>query len=142
MRISDWSSDVCASDLPPVGRRRTDHAHGEAPATRSCGSGFSREPFVMTLLSKRIVGWVGFTNPASRPGERTRTTLGCWGQPSLRTCAPRPLPVPLRIEDIGSPARLATLSLPAADSQPNLAGSDFPAIAPPTQPRARPPPAP
>src|SRR3546814_1856234 len=60
---------------PPVGRRRTDHAHGEAPATRSCGSGFSREPFVMTLLSKRIVGWVGFTNPASRRTEEHTSEL-------------------------------------------------------------------
>src|SRR3546814_10766762 len=26
MRISDWSSDVCSSDLAPVGRRQLHHA--------------------------------------------------------------------------------------------------------------------
>src|SRR3546814_15613983 len=35
---------------------------------------------------RRIVGWVGFINPASRSGDRTRGMLGWWGQPSLRSC--------------------------------------------------------
>src|SRR3546814_872350 len=36
----------------------------------------------------QIVGWVGFINPASRPGDRTRGVLGWWSQPSLRSMHP------------------------------------------------------
>src|SRR3546814_6446183 len=35
---------------------------------------------------RQIVGWVGFINPASRPGNRTCGVLGWWSQPSLRSC--------------------------------------------------------
>src|SRR3546814_8116669 len=36
MRISDWSSDVCSSDLPPLWHRASDPRHGRG---RSGGTG-------------------------------------------------------------------------------------------------------
>src|SRR3546814_13538083 len=44
MRISDWSSDVCSSDLPlPLGLRRLAHAAAPALAAGRGGAGRRRE---------------------------------------------------------------------------------------------------
>src|SRR3546814_13559556 len=37
MRISDWSSDVCSSDLLPITTRTETHASNEFPGSRATG---------------------------------------------------------------------------------------------------------
>src|SRR3546814_10510587 len=46
MRISDWSTDVCSSDLPGEGRNRGGRSHGKAPAGGGTNKG-------ATLVSRR-----------------------------------------------------------------------------------------
>src|SRR3546814_17562734 len=59
MRISDWSSDVCSSDLPPAPPlRRGPEDQGQrttatTPATPPCRSGFSRELLISPGLSSK-----------------------------------------------------------------------------------------
>src|SRR3546814_1093080 len=51
LRISDWSSDVCSSDLRYSGR--CDRSHGRTPrAARPTGAGR-----VLLLASTRVPGW-------------------------------------------------------------------------------------
>src|SRR3546814_14061263 len=55
MRISDWSSDVCSSDLPRHPRRtkpvlsRISHQHAEAPRCISPSSRNHREPGLLKI---------------------------------------------------------------------------------------------
>src|SRR3546814_15546951 len=71
MRISDWSSDVCSSDLPQQERQRLSRivvgrCQRRSPATAGlfcgcccrccCGSGFSRELLAPPLRRQRRVG--------------------------------------------------------------------------------------
>src|SRR3546814_9717801 len=59
MRISDWSSDVCSSDLAP----RRLHAGGRNPLRSMAGRG-GRETSAR-LVRRRLLG-----NQLRRPGER------------------------------------------------------------------------
>src|SRR3546814_7164108 len=43
MRICDWSSDVCASDLDPAASAHEDHALAEAVERRGGGAGLGRQ---------------------------------------------------------------------------------------------------
>src|SRR3546814_365904 len=59
MRISDWSSDVCSSDLPRCGIERWLHANGRR---RTCATGSNTEDQPMAenkLVEARTVGIVG-----------------------------------------------------------------------------------
>src|SRR3546814_5571612 len=76
MRISDWSSDVCSSDLPRAGRRHRSADGGTALATGT-------EPL---LLSRRSCGIrLGATVAAP---ARPRTVLDALGLPPDRYDGP------------------------------------------------------
>src|SRR3546814_12533790 len=112
MRISDWSADVALpiSGPPPAGaerelpqRRRGQRLpQGRLRRHRRAVPGRQRRPAApdgaaaLTAVLPTpppswerpwplptFVGWVGFINPASRPGNRERGMLGWWGQTRL-----------------------------------------------------------
>src|SRR3546814_4591842 len=60
MRISDWSSDVCSSDLPGQGMRRTHHADE---------IGRHRIGALMQRLEKTVLRTAADTTPDHRPGD-------------------------------------------------------------------------
>src|SRR3546814_8432723 len=65
MRISDWSSDVCSSDLQYDGQHQAIDAELQAalkacPATYQCGeAGCSPDPRCVNALNARVPGIIG-----------------------------------------------------------------------------------
>src|SRR3546814_16722895 len=79
MRISDWSSDVCSSDLPRIRRLALQEQDAKCPMAchfngkyRICHS-----------------GWIRDGRQAAGGSERTGFLLGRPGQPAL--CQPHPI---------------------------------------------------
>src|SRR3546814_17482385 len=70
MRISDWSSDVCSSDLQPEYRSRFGPGYADAPDK----GGYLRSPGGMALRHGRIDGDLRTTPPFPDRGLRT----GAW----------------------------------------------------------------
>src|SRR3546814_5624383 len=74
MRISDWSSDVCSSDLDVVDR------WGNMVAATPSGGWFQSSPVVpglgFSLSTRAQMFWLEEGLPSTlRPGRRPRTTL-------------------------------------------------------------------
>src|SRR3546814_1489617 len=87
MRISDWSSDVCSSDLPLRGRegrdrlsptRQTTRRRTPAPWLARSACDLAPAMWVVTLGQDRLRAW-----GAQRVGPRCRAAAGA--NPSLRT---------------------------------------------------------
>src|SRR3546814_3085493 len=57
MRISDWSSDVCSSDLPPPGRNQPPHQDGRAVGAAG-NHGSQHRPGRRRLRSRAEAGGV------------------------------------------------------------------------------------
>src|SRR3546814_8743320 len=76
MRISDWSSDVCSSDLKPTPAQRLDIKQCLTAATVTRWRQLSDPDFI----SRRIQNWL---NPRKRdnPEERETPALGDFGLP-------------------------------------------------------------
>src|SRR3546814_17642686 len=86
MRISDWSSDVCSSDLNPLATRQPVIDAGVGPAVRAGdrhGDRVVARPVAQAriaaardiaianqVLDRRISGW----SPAARPGREVLTS--------------------------------------------------------------------
>src|SRR3546814_11004871 len=111
MRISDWSSDVCSSDLLPQARGRMRgrllrRAGGrdQRPLPREArhhgGGRVAGWPEMTARPQNRMTaGWSGFIDPATgwvdgaNPAcdDRTETRLGYW---PVRTTPPKTTPPP------------------------------------------------
>src|SRR3546814_20999191 len=80
MRISDWSSDVCSSDL-----QASDHSHPDG-----CPSGRSNRTFKLRPASRRPHGAEAFAEPRSAhaAGER-RSEERRVGKECVSTCRSR-----------------------------------------------------
>src|SRR3546814_2189986 len=59
MRISDWSSDVCSSDLPGAAEKTVAHGEVHAPRRRQVGRG-QRKGVLITLAHRRRACGPGF----------------------------------------------------------------------------------
>src|SRR3546814_17781999 len=83
MRISDWSSDVCSSDLPSGQRRRIDYAVGDdgraAPPVLAVKLqelfGLADTP---RIADGRVALPVHLLSPAGRPLQVTRDLRSFW----------------------------------------------------------------
>src|SRR3546814_2839756 len=83
MRISDWSSDVCSSDLPSGQRRRIDYAVGDdgraAPPVLAVKLqelfGLADTP---RIADGRVALTVHLLSPAGRPLQVTRDLRSFW----------------------------------------------------------------
>src|SRR3546814_17497080 len=69
MRISDWSSDVCSSDLTRAGRKRAGRLHAGAAAPREGRRRPAQAPRLVEPL--RLTG-----RPPTGATDRTATTTG------------------------------------------------------------------
>src|SRR3546814_14872857 len=70
MRSSDWSSDVCSSDLEGAAGRRSGHGVGPYPrGRRQCGGGRARD---RRRAGKDTTGVRRRREPADRPRQRKR----------------------------------------------------------------------
>src|SRR3546814_18446338 len=95
MRISDWSSDVCSSDLDDLHRARRDDV-GEAAGDRVVDeAAVEREPVVLRIAGDHAVGAdrAGIGVVPSRVGEegagRTRSEERRVGKAWGSTCRTR-----------------------------------------------------
>src|SRR3546814_4932325 len=85
MRISDWSSDVCSSDLADADRdRRGEEFHDPVPAADGAGrivpgAGRKRKGLSKRSISRRACG--------SRPAAPPTAAAGC--RAARRTASPR-----------------------------------------------------
>src|SRR3546814_5294842 len=81
MRISDWSSDVCSSDLPGIDRRALKQCLGEAQPQAFIG-------IALAQWARRLLGWgrghvrqcvsvgrFGFAGPRLATLERDRKSV-------------------------------------------------------------------
>src|SRR3546814_4607123 len=93
MRISDWSSDVCSSDLtPPVpgcARRAATAVRRRAAATCVPGSATGRTPAQLDRYGERARGPAGHrgarrAGPRARRGQdlRGKDNPQCWAAPA------------------------------------------------------------
>src|SRR3546814_20011636 len=98
MRISDWSSDVCSSDLRPVGEVRVGEVPvgevpvGEVPVGKASSS---RTPFVYHRARKLAQIAAGCSASARRDGrgiEMKAWPDAQWGTPSAMKLAGLPIP--------------------------------------------------
>src|SRR3546814_11842519 len=95
MRISDWSSDVCSSDLPlggfaPAGSSLRSPGHAKAcPPTRHPPAMDGLRPTLLFLLGERgnaasILEWQHQTDRKTRRSEERRV-----GKEGVSTCRSR-----------------------------------------------------
>src|SRR3546814_16926512 len=78
MRISDWSSDVCSSDLPnKKPRRATTHSRHKTPSGQPCNGlipvqvalEVSKNPTAMVMMKPHSISWACQNTPNSGPSS-------------------------------------------------------------------------
>src|SRR3546814_16963859 len=88
MRISDWSSDVCSSDLSPAGgkhgkgRRRHFLAPGSHPR-RSAGADDIRTYAYAVLISSSILRRAALAQPCGEPFTQAARIIDLVGEQAL-----------------------------------------------------------
>src|SRR3546814_13685412 len=93
MRISDWSSDVCSSDLRLQTRRRTGRVSwGSVTMTNPCGSFIwyelmTPDPDAAATFYGSVVGWKIAPQPSPEAGGRSEERRV--GKECVSTCRTR-----------------------------------------------------